>query len=137
MTIYDILKQTEFAEISERIQKFYGSKDIDKYAELYNKLLSITSNHIDKKFTVYISAFRISDSDEDEYVEHFDENDTSLYYDVRGNYDDEDQVYSIAACDYSDFLQYSIDDTTLKNYSYSTILAHCFWEITAYGFDRQ
>ena len=137
MTIYDILKQTEFAEISERIQKFYGSKDIDKYAELYNKLLSITPNHKHKKFTVYISAFRITDSVEDEYVEHFDENDTSLYYDVRGNYDDEDQVYSISTCFYADFLQYSIDDTTLKNYSYSTILAHCFWEITAYGFDRQ
>ncbi|MCR5541873.1 MAG: hypothetical protein K6F71_13785 [Ruminococcus sp.] len=137
MTIYDILKQTPFTEISEKIQKFYGNKDIDKFAELYNKLLSITSDHTDKKFTVYISAFRISDSDEDEYIEHFDENDTSLHYDVRGNYDDQDQVYSIAACDYSDFLQYNIDANTLKNYSYSTILAHCFWEITAYGFDRE
>lgn len=137
MTIYDILKQTPFTEISEKIQKFYGNKDIDKFAELYNKLLSITSDHTDKKFTVYISAFRISDSDEDEYVEHFDENDTSLHYDVRGNYDDSDQVYSIAACDYSDFLQYNIDANTLKNYSCSTILAHCFWEITAYGFDRE
>ncbi|WP_024858636.1 DUF6557 family protein [Ruminococcus albus] len=137
MTIYDILSQTPFTEISEKIQMFYGNMDIDKFAELYNKLLSITAAHTDKKFTVYISAFRISDSDEDEYVEHFDENDTSLYYDVRGNYGNDDQVYSIAACDYLDFLQYNIDANTLKNYSYSTILAHCFLEITAYGFDRE
>ena len=68
MTIYEILRQTPFTEISEKIQKFYGMKDIDKYAELYNKLFSITPDHTDRKFTVYISAFRISDSDEDEYV---------------------------------------------------------------------
>ena len=37
MTIYDILKQTPFTEISEKIQMFYGNKDIDKFAELYNK----------------------------------------------------------------------------------------------------
>lgn len=136
MTIYDILRQTTFTEISEKIQKFHGVNNIDKYAELYHKLYSVSPNYIGEKLTVYITAYRVTDSDNDDIVEHFDESDTSLYYDVSA-YDDSDEVYSIASSDYSDFLQFSIDATTLKNYSYSTILAHCFYEITTYGFDRQ
>lgn len=44
-------------------------------------------------------------------------------------------IYSIASSPYADFLNYTIDEETLRRYSFPTILAHCFYEITSYGFE--
>ena len=85
-------------------------------------------------FFIYICAYR-TDDEEEIKIDVFDEDDTSLYYDVSGYELSSGIAYSIASSCYSDFLQFKIDDETLRNYSAETILAHCFWEVTAYGFE--
>lgn len=83
---------------------------------------------------IYIIAYMEND-EEDIPVKIFDENDTSLYYDVSAYEMADKTVYSIASSSYADFVKYHIDNYTLILYSYPTILAHCLWEITYYDFE--
>ena len=58
-----------------------------------------------------------------------------FFFDVSGYKSKDSIVYSIAAASFTEFLQFQIDEDTLSKYSNETILAHCFYEITYYGFD--
>lgn len=132
MRIYDILKETGFDEILSKIELFYGSGELEDYKTLYNLLKTVSINSNYQELCIYITAYKESSSGEVISVDSFCEDDTTLFYDVSA-YDSADTVYSIASSEYSDFLQYSVDDETIKNYSYSTILAHCFYELMSYG----
>ena len=68
-------------------------------------------------------------------AEDFSENDTLLWFDVSGFINGDDEIYSIASSGYSEFLLYNISEETLEKFSYETILAHCFYEVTFYGFE--
>jgi len=65
----------------------------------------------------------------------FDENDSTIDFDVSAYELSSKTIYSIASSPYADFLNYTIDEETLRRYSFPTILAHCFYEITSYGFE--
>lgn len=132
MNITEIMKRTTFDEISSKLQMFYGSGEPEKYHKLYDILDMISPNSDGQKLCIYITAYREEPSGEVISVDIFDKDDTSLFYDVSA-YDSSDNVYSIASSEYSDFLQYDIDDETIKKYSYSIILAHCFFELMSYG----
>jgi len=135
MKIIHLLSSCIYEKIEEKIKIHYGTKEIDRYKKLYyylkNMQVNSTSNEI---LCIYISAYK-EDEDEDIKIDDFMEDDTSLYYDVSAYEKNDDKVYSIAATKYSDFLQYEIDEKTLRKFSFETILAHCFWEITCYGFE--
>ena len=137
MRIIDIIKNCPYKKIEDKIKMHYGTKELKDYKKLYYRLksMNIDTTHSGDLY-VYIIAYKESEDDEDIKIDDFDENDTSLYYDVSGYTMPQKKVYSISSSYYSDFLQYKIDEETLKKFSPETILAHCFWEITAYGFDE-
>lgn len=85
--------------------------------------------------SIIINAYSSDDDEEPRWHDVFDENDSSLYFDVSAIKDNEDILYSISAADKLKFLEYSICDETLARFSGAAILAHCLWEITSYSFE--
>ena len=134
MKIIDLIKICSFEQVAGKLLLHYNITNIDEFKKLYSRLETMKING-KSDFYIYISAFKAGDTD-DVYITDFDENDTALYYDVSGYYGKSDStIYSIAASSFSDFISFKIEEDTLSKYSYDTILAHCLYEITCYGFD--
>ncbi|MDO5559576.1 MAG: hypothetical protein Q4F95_08240 [Oscillospiraceae bacterium] len=135
MKILDMIVDCPFEKCEAKLKLHYQTTESDKFRKLYNELkyLQITSE-LPKDFYIFIKAYKETD-DEDIEIKNFDENDPSLYYDVSGYESGSDVIYSIAASSYNDFIQYSPDEKTLEKFSPETILAHCLWEITYYGYE--
>lgn len=131
----NLLEKCSYENVESKIQLYYGSNELEHYKKLYDELkVKKISTLLDKDFYIYINAYQEIEDDEYIKVDNFDENDTSLYFDVSGYEYNDDTTYSIAASHYANFLQYKIDEKTLKQFTPEAILAHCFWEITCYGF---
>lgn len=134
MFIYEIVLNTEFESVFRILKRNYGIENGYEYENLYSCLKDMNPTSIGL-LTIYINAYRQSDEDSI-FIEDFDENDTSLYFDVSAYKTEEDDcVYSIASLSYSDFLGCKIDKDTLKKMSPSAIIAHSLYEITTYSFD--
>ena len=134
MKVIDILKMCEYDKIAEKIKLHYGEKELKEYKDLYENLINKPDNISDSNMYIYITAYSKLD-DENIPIKRFSEDDTMLDFDVSAYESNDDTVYSIAASSYSDFLQYNIAPQTLTEFSYESIVAHCFYEITAYGFE--
>ena len=113
MFIYEIVLNTEFESVFRILKRNYGIENGYEYENLYSRLKDMNPTSIGL-LTIYINAYRQSDEDSI-FIEDFDENDTSLYFDVSAYKTEEDDcVYSIASLSYSDFLGCKIDKDTLK-----------------------
>ncbi len=135
MKVMDILKKCKYDNIEKKIKLHYGEKELKEYKNLYEELINKISNTTsDSIMYIYITVYSKS-NDNSTPIESFSEDDETLDFDVSAYESDDDTVYSIAASSYSDFLQYNIDPKTLIKFSYESIMAHCFYEITAYGFE--
>lgn len=135
MTISDILVKCGFEKIKEKLILHYGNNDIDKYEQLYNTLLQKIKSDLKKSdFYIYITAYNETEYDNIK-IENFSENDAKLNFDISGYETGDNTVYSISSAEYDEFLTYNIDRSTLEKFSIENILAHCFYEITAYGFE--
>jgi len=135
MKVMDILKECKYDSIEKKIKLHYGEKELKEYKNLYEELINKISNTTsDSIMYIYITVYSKS-NDNSTPIESFSEDDETLDFDVSAYESDDDTVYSIAASSYSDFLQYNIDPKTLIKFSYESIMAHCFYEITAYGFE--
>ena len=133
MKIIDILKLCDYRKIEEKIKFYYGNDNLCEYEKLYNELMCRKTDSADDcGMYITIKAYL---KETDMEVEDFSENDTSLWFDVSGFINDDDEIYSIASSGYSEFLLYDISEETLEKFSYETILAHCFYEVTFYGFE--
>ena len=133
MRIYDLIHKCTFNEVQEKLKLHYLNEDITPYRKLYTDLLNRCepANKQDDTF-IYITA---SYPESDTCTENFDDNDSSLSFDVSAYVKNDDTVYSIASMKYAKFLECFIDECTLERYSPANILAHCLWEITSYGFE--
>lgn len=130
-----MIKNCPYEKVEQKIRLHYGDEQLDQYRDLYNNLINMKlSPPAHGNLEVYIIAYR-EGKEEDIRVDEFDDDDTSLYFDVSGFSIEEKLVYSIEAASYSDFLQYSIDTKTLEHYKPENILAHCLHEITYWGFE--
>lgn len=135
MYIKDLFNLCTCDEVIDIIEMHYKTDRKNDFRNLFMKIKHISGdNKLHGDFCIYIAACK--EVSEDEFVEQnvFDENDTSLYFDVSAYASTDDIIYSIAATTYSEFIWHTIDEKTLKNFSPKTILAHCLWEITSYGF---
>lgn len=135
MKIKDILQNTSFEEVASHITLHYGNGYIEDYRRLYERLKNSVSHSANEDFSIIIRAFKENDNGDSEYTEIFDENDTSLYFDVSAVTDNDDFLYSIIGIDKSEFPEYNVLPETLQHFSYSSILAHCLYEITFFSFD--
>lgn len=133
--VSDLLSVTSYESVEEKIKLHYGDKFLCEFRDLYRKLREMDPDlKAENDLYIYIRTFSENDG---EYIPEytFDENDASLEYDVCAYEKGGDTVYSIAASSYSDFIRYYVDNETLDKFCAASILAHCLWEITAYGFE--
>ncbi|MDE5620958.1 MAG: hypothetical protein K2I80_10685 [Ruminococcus sp.] len=138
MKIKDILSVTDFEEVARQIELHYGNKHTEKFRELYDRLKNSDNRcSCNENFSIIIKVFSETQQEEYELTESFDENDTSLYFDVSAINDNDDFLYSIAGIDKYEFPEYDISPKTLKLFSPSAILAHCLWEITFFHLNKQ
>ncbi len=136
MTIREILDATNTEKILYQMALHYGYENQIKYrylcSELRKKVFTVNA----EKMIIHIDVYGEKEGD---YflIEEFNENDINLYFDVSAKQQEDEMVYSIAAIKYEEFLNYDIDQDTLNKLSFESILAHCLWEITTYGFCKE
>ncbi len=130
MTIKDIILRTDFEAVAHEVKIHYGNEHIQKLNEVYIKLKKIPCKKNTGNMVIFIRALKENDrGDEDEVIQDFDNNDNSLMFDVCGEDNQYDGLYSIASADYEELLGYYIDSSTLVKFSNPQIVAHVIWEI--------
>lgn len=138
-TLKQLIIETDYSKVWEcikRYQKNMKENSVDNFKNLYEKFVTFTPTENKKNMFIYINVYK--DDGKDDYFcpETFDENDTELYFDVCGK-DDEWCGYSLVANSFGDWLGFYIDDNTLAKLSYSSIISHCLWEMTFFGFEQK
>lgn len=143
MTILDLIRKCPFSDVEKKLKYHYDDYDevkAEKFRKLYSDLSNKTiKNIIDGEWYLCITA-RIMQDDEngiDPAVQEFDENDKELYFDVSAYQKGDDLLYSIVSTLHEDFLQFIIDEDTLKKYTPATLLAHALWELTWFGYEDE
>lgn len=143
MTILDLIRKCPFSDVETKLKYHYDDYDevkAEKFRKLYSDLSNKTiKNIIDGEWYLCITA-RIMQDDEngiDPAVQEFDENDKELYFDVSAYQKGDDRLYSIVSTLHEDFLQFIIDEDTLKKYTPATLLAHALWELTWFGYEDE
>ena len=136
MKIREMLKNTDFNDVLNQMQKHYADVDTEKIHDLYLKLKENSNLIKCENYSITINAYNVkNDNEAPILLTDFDENDTSLFFDVSAIKENEDIVYSISTVNKIEFLDYDVSQSTLMNFSNAAILAHCLWEITSYSYD--
>lgn len=134
MRIRDLLLKTNFEEVSHKIILHYGIENIKNLKKTYEKLKNSNTDIRNSSMTIIIQAFK-EINEEPVPISSFTEDDSDLYFDVSAYSYNDDTVYSISTVDKDEFLNYNISKETLNKFSYSSIMAHCLWEITSYSYE--
>lgn len=130
LTIGDLLFQTDFESIAREFEVHYNHKHIERLREIYLKLKNTPAEQNMYNMVVFIRAIKENEEgDEDVVVEEFDNDDTSIMFDVAGKDNQYDGLYSIASSAQGEILSYYLDQDTLNKFSYAQILAHILWEL--------
>lgn len=138
MTILDLIKKCPYQDVEKKLKYHYDDVKTKKFCKLYLDLSNMTINNvIDEDWYLRIAACRVEDDGTDYVVNVFDENDKDLYFGVSVYQKGNEKLYSIASSPHEEFLQYIIDEDTLKKYTPESILAHALWELTWYGYEDE
>lgn len=131
-TLKDLVLLTPFDKVWEKIALHYPNRIEEDIRVLYKKLhiIDLKDNH--SNVFIYINTF---ENDEPVFQSSFDENNKNLYFDVSGR-DDEHIGYSLVGSNFNEWLNFYIDSDTLNSMSVESILAHCLWEMTYFGYDN-
>jgi hypothetical protein len=141
-TLKDLVSITPFDKVWGKIILHYSDrmereiKEIQNdFIVLYEKLHNVELKDNLSNMFIYINAFETDEDDEPVYQPSFDENNQNLYFDVSGR-DDEHIGYSLVGNNFNEWLSFYIDSDTLNSMSFESILAHCLWEMTFFGYDN-
>ena len=134
MNIKDLIDSTDIESVENVIKLHYGDQELPKYETLYAKLKQMQPGENRDHTTIFIAAF-LPGEEEDIRLDHFDEMDSDLCFDVYATCDADDEIYSIASASYRNYLGFLIEEDTRRKFSPASILAHTLWEVTAYSFE--
>lgn len=136
MTVLNLFKQCSYQDVEKELKSHYSDVDTEEFRRLYLYLSKMTIKNLsNKKLYLCITVRKMQDDGKDAVVDVFDKSDKDIYFDVSGFEKGMEALYSISSLSYEEFLQYSIDDHTLKKFAPESILAHALWEITSFGFE--
>ena len=130
MTIKEIIMQTNINEVLERFEYYYGNEHSNKVKRVYVALRKTIPKKNKTNMKVFIRVLKENEQgDNDIVIERFDVNDTNLFFDVCGEDDKYDGIYSIASSKYDELLGYYVSQKTIRRFTYSQIVAHLLWEV--------
>jgi len=102
-TVKDLILKTDFDLIAKDIERHHGNEHIPKIKLIYDQLSTMSSKQNLSNMMLFIRALKENEQgDEDVVVEHFDSNDTTLWFDVCGQDNNYDGLYSISSSDYAE-----------------------------------
>ncbi len=129
-TVKDVILQTNFRTVSDEFLIHHGDKHIEKIKEIYSKLCNAESKTNRSNMIIFIRAIKENDQgDEDIVINDFDNNDNLLMFDVCGEDDEYDGLYSIGSSEYDELLGYYVDHSTFDRFSCAQIIAHVIWDL--------
>lgn len=146
MKFREIIRQTEWEDIQKSLLNSYSdtSENIGCYKELYTILVKL--NPLNTNFRICISEEFNKEFDDEPYTSVIGKNGTLnkelpdfkyMKQDDNSKFANSEVNYSIALTDWKEWLGMTLDEVSLQNYTYPNIVAHCFLEITFYGFDQE
>ena len=103
MRIYEILKKTSPEDVISKIKLDYGDKYIDRYKNLFYDLLNMNPTCNGQKLCILITAYILNENDDIRKLEIFDENDSTIDFDVSAYELSSKTIYSIASSPYAIF----------------------------------
>ncbi len=129
LTIKEVVTHTGFSSIATEFEIHYGGEHLSTIKSVYDKLLNTPSESNKSNMIVFIRTLKENEHGEYEVVEEYENNDNTLWFDVSGEDNKYDGLYSIASSEYGELLGYYVDQSTIERFSYAQILAHIIWEI--------
>lgn len=130
ITIGDIVFHTDFETIVGELKIHYGDEHIEKIREIYRKIKNTPCKKNNGNMVVFIRVLTENEEgDEDIVINEFNNNDNTLMFDVCGQDNQFEGLYSIASSEYGELLGYYVDQATINKFSYAQILAHILWEL--------
>ncbi|MBE7045604.1 MAG: hypothetical protein E7397_08725 [Ruminococcaceae bacterium] len=129
MTIKDIITQTKLGEVLKTFEYYYGNSYSETVKSVYLKLKKITPQKNKRNMIVFIRVLKENEQGDDVVTNDFDVNDKTLFFDICGEDNDYNGLYSISSEDYDQLLGYYISEETIKQFHFSQIIAHLLWEI--------
>lgn len=130
VTVKDIILLTDFESVANEIKIHYDDEHMEILKQVYSKLCNMPCKSNKDNMVIFIRVLKENEQgDEDIVIQDFDNNDNTLMFDVCGEDDQYDGLYSIASSEYDELLGYYVDSSTVEKFSYSQIIAHVLWEI--------
>ena len=129
-TVRDIILQTDFESVAKELKIHYGDEHMQKLENVYTELKNITCKDNTRNMVIFIRVLKENEqSNEDIVIQDFDNNDNTLMFDVCGEDDQYNGLYSIASSDYNELVGYYVEQSTIEKFTCSQIIAHILWEI--------
>jgi len=120
MTLKELVQLCDFNIFFKELQLYYSEIDEDSRERVqrgFKDLKELEPSEVKEQFEIKIIFI------EDEG-----------YYDVSGNKQDEDQLYSLMFVDWKDWLTFTVDNSVFKQMMPEEVMAHIYWELTWNGF---
>jgi len=120
MTLKELVQLCDFNIFFKELQLYYSEIDEDSRERVqrgFKDLKELEPSEVKEPFEIKIIFI------EDEG-----------YYDVSGNKQDEDQLYSLMFVDWKDWLTFTVDNSVFKQMMPEEVMAHIYWELTWNGF---
>jgi len=133
MVLKDLIKKYKWTDIDKRLfelypdqkKNYFGYNDV--FNVLKNKIIKIRNNKKVQLMKIYIDLTY----DEDEKHTHFS------VYGKNGQKEHNWEIHwALELSTYNQWLNYSIAEQTLNNYSEIDIICHCLYEMTFYGYSE-
>jgi len=129
-TVRDIILHTNFLSVAEEIKIHYGDEHMQKLENVYKILRDTPFKTNTYNMVIFIRVLKENEQDnEDVVIQDFNNNDNTLMFDVCGEDDQYDGLYSIASSEYDELLGYYVAQSTIEKFTYTQIIAHILWEI--------
>lgn len=130
MTVKDIIMMTNFESVYADVKIHYGDEHLQELKRLYSKLSDMPYKSNTNNMIIFIRVLKENeDGNEDVVIQDYDNDDNTLMFDVCGEDDNYEGIYSIASSEYEELLGYYVDSSTIEKFTYSQIVAHILWEI--------
>jgi len=130
VTVKDIIQLTDFESVAKEIKIHYDDEHMEILKQVYSKLCNIPCKCNKNNMVIFIKVINENEQgDKDIDIQNFDNNDNTLIFDVCGEDDQYDGLYSIASSELDELLGYYVEQSTIEKFEYAQIIAHILWEI--------
>ncbi len=129
ISVGEIISKINFDDVFVEYKKHYEEEHRSKVMDIFYKLKETNSCPNYYNMVLFITAIKENESGEDIVIEHFDCDDTTVFFDVCGKDDNYEGIYSIASSPYEDLMGYYVSDETITKFNSAQIVSHILWAL--------